>query len=80
MFHGYSRVDVQSYFMMDVSVRRGHRFKMYKPRFRLDIRKKFFSQRVVNIWNSLPDRVIAAPSINSFKAYIGIYLEENRGP
>ena len=79
MFHGFSRIDTQSLFVMDASVRRGHRFKLYKPRFRLDIRKNFFSQRVVNIWNSLPDRVVAAPSINTFKSYIGIYLAENRG-
>ncbi|KAJ8020146.1 hypothetical protein HOLleu_42022 [Holothuria leucospilota] len=37
------------------------------------------SQRVENIWNSLPERVFAGPSINFFKSYIGIYLAENRG-
>ena len=79
MFHGHSRVDLQSLFVMDVSVRRGHKFKLYKRRFRMDLRKHFFSQRVVNIWNSLPDRVVAAPSINTFKTYLGIYLAENRG-
>ena len=38
-----------------------------KPRARLDIRKNFFSVRVVNKWNSLPTLVKNAPSVNSFK-------------
>jgi len=36
-------------------------------RSRLDIRKNFFSQRVVNVWNSLPQVVVDADSVNSFK-------------
>jgi len=34
---------------------------------RLGTRKFFFSQRVVNSWNSLPAEVVNAESINSFK-------------
>ena len=30
-------------------------------------RGHFFSYRVVNLWNSLPDKVTTAPSLNSFK-------------
>ena len=33
----------------------------------LDIRKYFFSQRVVNAWNSLPQKIVDADSVNSFK-------------
>ena len=33
----------------------------------MDIRKHFFSQRVVNAWNKLPQYVVDAPSVNSFK-------------
>jgi len=40
---------------------------MNKDRSRLDIRKFFFSQRVVNKWNSLPVDVVEAVSVNSFK-------------
>jgi len=41
--------------------------KLYKRCCRLDVRKFFFCQRVVNNWNSLPEDVVKAPSVNSFK-------------
>ena len=40
---------------------------MSKDRSRLDTRKFFFIQRVVNRWNSLPAEVMNAESVNSFK-------------
>jgi hypothetical protein len=46
---------------------RGNDFKLTKERCNLDIRKYFFSCRVVNVWNSLPNSVVLAESITSFK-------------
>jgi len=30
----------------------------------------FFSNRMVNIWNALPDSIVKSPSVNSFKSKI----------
>ena len=46
---------------------RGHEKKLTKDKLRLDTRKYFFSQRLVNGWNSLQAEVVSAESVNSFK-------------
>ncbi|KFV54986.1 hypothetical protein N341_11694, partial [Tyto alba] len=43
-------------------------FKLKEGRFRLNIRKRFFTIRVVKHWNKLPREVIDAPSLEGFKA------------
>ena len=40
----------------------------------MDIRRKFFTHRVVMHWNSLPKEVVDAPSLEAFKARLDVAL------
>ena len=43
-------------------------FKLREEGFRLDIRRKFFTKRVVRHCNRLPRKAVHAPSLEAFKA------------
>ena len=57
---------------------RGHKYKLETQRARLDLRKYSFSVRVVAAWNSLPENVACASSINSFKRKLDSFWEKQR--
>ena len=46
---------------------RGNLFKLKNKSFHYVIRKFSFSARIVNVWNSLPNRVVEAESVDAFK-------------
>jgi len=54
---------------------RGHSLKLYKKSSRLELRKHVFSQRIVDHWNKLPDDVVSAATISSFKKRLDIWME-----
>ena len=52
------------------SITRGHNLKIFKERCRLNNRKNSFIYRSTDVWNSLPQSVVDAPSVQSFEVRI----------
>ena len=68
MVNGMSGISFDSFLEYDPNGRtRGHSKKLRKKRFNTDLRKHFFTDRIINIWNALDDRTVTSATLNSFK-------------
>ena len=75
ILNGYEDIDRNMLFKLKEGSRtRGHKAALLKEQFRLDMRKYYFSQRVINEWDKLPNDCVNASSVNMFKNIIDIYF------
>ncbi|XP_055490631.1 uncharacterized protein LOC129696607 [Leucoraja erinacea] len=72
---GLDRLDAGRLFpMLGKSRTRGHSLRIRGKSFKTEMRRIFFTQRVVNLWNSLPQRVVEASSLAIFKRELDVVL------
>ena len=74
MLKGFDKIDSSKFFTLSgKEATRRHSYKLKKTRSSSERRRIFFSQRVVNSWNKLPQEVVNAETINCFKNRLDKY-------
>ena len=74
LYKMYDPITTNSLLTIDTNTTRGHNLKLKKVSFNTEKYKHFFTNRVVNLWNSLPEEVVYASSLNVFKNKLDSYL------
>jgi len=71
MYRGLSVTPFNQFFVTSLLTNtRGHTAKIQKARCNLDVRRFFFSERVIDRWNRLQQEDIDVKTVNSFKTVL----------
>ena len=65
--HGHYNTTKPEFVKAQTNQLRGNSLKLHKERNSSRLRANYFANRVINDWNNLPDNVVTAPSMDSFK-------------
>ena len=57
---------------------RGHPSKIFKKRFRTNLRNYTFSNKIHSDWNSLTDRIVNSKTLNTFKSNLDKYWQSEQ--
>ena len=66
ILNGYFTSDFDNLFTYSNNITRGHSLKLFKSFSKLRCRYDYFSNRIVNDWNSLPENVVNFSTVNCF--------------
>jgi len=67
----WSAIPLESMFELSTTMHlRGHKFKLVKHRQNLEVRRNYFTERLINRWNSVDQRTLKVDSVNCFKNHV----------
>ena len=87
IMHNLEGVKREDFFQLRTATgRKGHSLTILKQHCRLNVRKYFFTHRVVDTWNKLSEDTVNSKTVNSFKNQIdpsfkqhgGLYISQRR--
>ncbi|XP_076055284.1 uncharacterized protein LOC143033681 [Oratosquilla oratoria] len=68
LLHGYEDIPYTKFFSLSTTGLRGHSYKLVVPdHWRTSLKGNWFTIRTLREWNHLPDHVVTAPSVSTFK-------------
>ena len=70
IMHNLEDIPEGAFFTRSEGTTRGNSLKLFKTRCRTKLRQNSFTVRVINDWNGLPESIVTAPTLNSFKSRI----------
>ena len=68
LLHGYEDIHYTRFFKLNANHLLGHSMKLSKPNhWRTTMKGNWFALRVIHPWNALPENIVTAPSLATFK-------------